>query len=143
LFSTKLYGGWVLWLKDAGRGPWEIADNRRNRRHRTRSEKQWESADIDAIAGIARHPTQRAKSGLSRDPVIAEIGKPENFKHSVQAIQTGVAQKIVQLSLFLFGELTKSGAKLMQFHSGSSNIVPPSSALKFEAFVGSSWPDDW
>jgi hypothetical protein len=48
LFSTKRYGGWGLWLRDAGRGPQEIAkigkiakiaeiENHgiaRNRRHR-------------------------------------------------------------------------------------------------------------
>jgi hypothetical protein len=53
------------------------------------------------------------------------------------AIQARLAQKVVQLSLFLFGELTKNGAKLMQFHSGSSNMVPLR-LLLIEAFVGSS-----
>ena len=50
----------------------------------------------------------------------------------------------MQLSLFLLGEMTKNGAKgdAIPF-SGSSNMVPLSSALSLKLLLDRPWPDDW
>ena len=56
LFSTKLYGGWGLWLKDAGRGAQKIAK-------------------IAKIAGIAKIENPKESQGIADIAVIAEIAR--------------------------------------------------------------------
>jgi hypothetical protein len=53
-----------------------------------------------------------------------------------------VAHSAVQNAAINHEKLTKNVAWLMQIHSGSSNMVP-FVCTRFEAFLGSSWPDDW
>jgi hypothetical protein len=72
-------------------------------------------------------------------------GLPDNWETSLEKFNkmlefcTGTSAEFHDPSR----KLTKNGAKVMQFHSGSSNMVPLSSALSLKLLLDRPWPDDW